>query len=196
MFSFFKSKKKLPAYSYHTYQTDFEKYWMLVQDLLAQSKESKILLVHYFDDTRTELVKLMEKAGLEFNVNQTSFQAGVNINLVSYDEALNNSLFSEYNVWSAEVFPVWSLTTKFLECHKEASKIIFFTSMESPFFDLFGGERLKTLMKNLGMKENEKIQHQMIDKSIERAQQKLEEKAQNINIKTSFEDWMAQNHSS
>ena len=51
----------------------------------------------------------------------------------------------------------------------------FFVSLEDELMRLFGSERIAGIMDSLGLKEGEMIQHQMITKSIERAQKKVEE---------------------
>ncbi len=51
----------------------------------------------------------------------------------------------------------------------------FYVSLEDDLMRLFGSERIAGVMDRLGLKEGEMIQHQMISKSIERAQKKVEE---------------------
>jgi len=51
----------------------------------------------------------------------------------------------------------------------------FFVSLEDELMRLFGSERIAGIMDSLGLKEGEMIQHQMITRSIERAQKKVEE---------------------
>ena len=51
----------------------------------------------------------------------------------------------------------------------------FFVSLEDDLMRMFGSGRIASIMDRLGLKEGEVIQHQMITKSIERAQKKVEE---------------------
>ncbi|HCC71681.1 MAG TPA: preprotein translocase subunit SecA [Bacteroidales bacterium] len=51
----------------------------------------------------------------------------------------------------------------------------FNVSLEDNLMRLFGSERIAGVMDRLGLREGEMIQHQMISKSIERAQKKVEE---------------------
>lgn len=51
----------------------------------------------------------------------------------------------------------------------------FFVSLEDDLMRMFGSERIASLMDRMGYKEGEVIQHNMISKSIERAQRKVEE---------------------
>jgi preprotein translocase subunit SecA len=51
----------------------------------------------------------------------------------------------------------------------------FFVSLEDELMIMFGSERIAKVMEFAGYREGEVIQHSMIDKSIERAQKKVEE---------------------
>jgi preprotein translocase subunit SecA len=52
----------------------------------------------------------------------------------------------------------------------------FFISMDDDLMRLFGGERMKNIMTRIGMEAGEPIYHPMLNKSIERAQKKVEER--------------------
>ena len=51
----------------------------------------------------------------------------------------------------------------------------FFLSLEDDLMRLFGSERIAAIMERLGLKEGEVIEHRMINRSVERAQRKVEE---------------------
>ena len=51
----------------------------------------------------------------------------------------------------------------------------FYVSLEDNLMRLFGSERIAKMMDRMGLEDGEVIQHSMITKSIERAQQKVEE---------------------
>lgn len=50
----------------------------------------------------------------------------------------------------------------------------FYVSLEDDLMRIFGGERLKKTMERLGMKLGESIEHRMVSRSIEKAQEKVE----------------------
>jgi len=52
----------------------------------------------------------------------------------------------------------------------------FYISLDDDLMRLFGGENIKGLMSRMGMKEGEPIVHPWLNKSIERAQKKVEER--------------------
>ncbi|MFH0898551.1 MAG: preprotein translocase subunit SecA [bacterium] len=57
----------------------------------------------------------------------------------------------------------------------------FYVSLDDGLMRIFGGERLKSMMIRLGMKEGESIEHKMVSRSIEKAQEKVEK--QNFDIR-------------
>jgi preprotein translocase subunit SecA len=58
---------------------------------------------------------------------------------------------------------------------------LFFLSLEDDLMRIFGSERIQGLMKMMGMKEGEVIEHRMLTRSIEGAQKKVE--AHNFDIR-------------
>ena len=68
---------------------------------------------------------------------------------------------------------------------------IFFISLEDDLMRIFGAESMNNVLKKLGLKENESIDHPWINKALERAQQKVE--ARNYDIRKTllkFDDVM------
>ena len=52
----------------------------------------------------------------------------------------------------------------------------FFLSLDDPLLRIFGGERLKMIMERLKMPEGEAIEHAMVNRSLESAQRKVEQR--------------------
>ena len=52
---------------------------------------------------------------------------------------------------------------------------VFFVSLEDSLIRLFGGEKIASIMDRMGLQEGEVIEHSMINRTIERAQKKVEE---------------------
>ncbi|MBI5329162.1 MAG: preprotein translocase subunit SecA [Betaproteobacteria bacterium] len=52
----------------------------------------------------------------------------------------------------------------------------FFLSLDDPLLRIFGGERLKAIMERLKMPEGEAIEHGMVNRSLESAQRKVEQR--------------------
>ena len=87
------------------------------------------------------------------------------------------------------------LHTKELELIKNwgAEKIIVYSAMDEPLFKHFGSDKLIPIMKMLGMKEDEVIEHSMVSKSIIKGQEKIAEQVSLELSASSQEDWMRKN---
>ena len=63
----------------------------------------------------------------------------------------------------------------------------FYISMDDDLMRLFGGERMKKMMQSIGMQPGEPIEHPWLNKSIEKAQKKVEER--NFEIRKNLLDY-------
>ncbi|MCQ2247517.1 MAG: preprotein translocase subunit SecA [Treponema sp.] len=63
----------------------------------------------------------------------------------------------------------------------------FYISMDDDLMRLFGGEKMKAIMTRIGMQPGDPINHPMLNKSIERAQKKVEER--NFEIRKNLLDY-------
>ena len=73
----------------------------------------------------------------------------------------------------------------------DPGKSLFYLSLEDELMRIFGGDQIDGMLKKLGLKENESINHPWINKAIERAQKKVE--ARNFDIRKTlikFDDVM------
>jgi hypothetical protein len=57
--------------------------------------------------------------------------------------------------------------------HWPTQKVIVYSAMDEPLFKHFGSEKMLPLMKLLGMKEDEVIEHSLVSKSIIKGQDKI-----------------------
>lgn len=75
-------------------------------------------------------------------------------------------------------------------------KALVVSSLDEALFSAFGGNRIISMMKSLGMQEDESINHQMVTSSIKKAQEKIDKKFTGFEqTARSQEEWMAKNSS-
>jgi hypothetical protein len=75
----------------------------------------------------------------------------------------------------------------------QTEKIIVFSALDEPLFKHFGSDKLIPLMKMMGMKEDEVIEHSMVSKSIIKGQQKIAQQVTLEQSAASQEEWMRKN---
>lgn len=92
----------------------------------------------------------------------------------------------------AEHYPLRQKEQDFFKQHslKEATV---YSSLEEPLFRHFGGEKIIELIKKLGMKEDESLEHSMISNAIGNAQEKIGKKATAGLLSSSAEEWFQKN---
>lgn len=119
-------------------------------------------------------------------------QQGLNETMITETHHLHASkLLNKIPVF-VEHYP---LHTKELELIKNwnAEKIIVYSAMDEPLFKHFGSDKLIPVMKMLGMKEDEVIEHSMVSKSIIKGQEKIAEQVSLEQSANSQEEWMRKN---
>ncbi len=87
------------------------------------------------------------------------------------------------------------LHTKELELIKnwDAKNIIVFSSLDEPLFKHFGSDKVIPMMKMLGMKEDEAIEHSLVSKSIIKGQEKIATLVSLEQSANSQAEWMEKN---
>lgn len=60
----------------------------------------------------------------------------------------------------------------------------FYLSLEDDLMRIFAGDRVVAMMRAMGLKEDEAIEHKMVSRSIENAQRKVE--ARNFDIRKTY----------
>lgn len=92
-------------------------------------------------------------------------------------------------------YPLPSKENKFLEKLMPVKSLVitFYSSLDEPSFEIFGGERMTGLMEKLGMKDEEAIEHAMVTQSMKRAREKIEEKVKFEFEASSEKEWFQKN---
>lgn len=142
-------------------------------------QEPDRLFICWFADTATRFKEFFRQQGLDEN-------------LITDTHHLHTSKLQNKKPVFVEHYP---LHTKELELIKNWSteKIIVYSALDEPLFRHFGSDKLIPLMKMMGMKEDEVIEHAMVTKSIIKGQEKIAEKVSLEQSASSQEEWMRKN---
>ena len=142
-------------------------------------KEPDRLFICWFTDTAVKFKEFF-------------LQQGLDESLITETHHLHASKLLNKKPVFVEHYP---LHTKELELIKnwDAEKIIVFSAMDEPLFKHGGSDKLIPLMKMMGMKEDEVIEHNMVSKSIIKGQEKIGEQVTLEQSAGSQEEWMRKN---
>jgi preprotein translocase subunit SecA len=73
------------------------------------------------------------------------------------------------------------------------NEALIYSALDEPLFKHFGGDKIIQMMKQLGMKEDSMIEHKMVSKAIENAQEKIEKKVIAEQDASSPQKWIERN---
>jgi hypothetical protein len=92
----------------------------------------------------------------------------------------------------AEHYPLRSKEEELFE-KLNLPEAIIYSSLDEPLLSYFGGERLSGMVRALGLKEEEALEHTMISSSIKNAQEKIAGKVTIEQSASSASDWFLYN---
>ena len=142
------------------------------------------------------------------NQPDTFFIAWFRNTAKTYQDYFTQNGLSEFRLTEARLLHTAQLqncTPVFLEHYPLHSKeidlvadwqqknIMVFSSMDEPLFKHFGSDKMIPLIKLLGMKENEAIEHSYVTQSITKGQQKIADKVNMEQAANSQAEWMEHN---
>jgi|ERR1700741_75032 len=174
------------------------KVWMLEETknkmLAEQLKNSstKTLLVSFFDETYKRMetlvadlpqVKLMKASDIVQRRKDTDLK-------IWFSQTDKELLFAEHYPLLREEEEVLQYLAELSGAEVNAQ---FYISLEDPLIIRFSGDKIKSMMERMGMAAEENLQHTMIDNSIQRAQEKLQEKIPRAIKTNSAAEWFKVN---
>jgi len=137
------------------------------------------IFICWFDETLERFKKFFKEQGIE--EDRLIIARYMNTHLL----ATKTAVFTEH----------YPLHTKELDLIKNwaTEKIVVYSAMDEPLFKHFGSDKLIPLMKMMGMKEDEVIEHSMVTKSIIKGQEKIAGQVSSEHPAYSQGDWMKKN---
>ena len=147
---------------------------------LALAKEqSNTLFICWFADTLKKFKTAFQKQGLEETMvmDAKNIHSGMLIN--------KTPVFTEH-------YPLHAKELALIE-HWSLQQIVVYSAMDEALFLHFGSEKMLPLMKLLGMKEDEAIEHDFVTKSIIKGQDKIAAQVELEQLSNSQGEWMEKN---
>ncbi|MCW5909967.1 MAG: hypothetical protein KIT62_02775 [Cyclobacteriaceae bacterium] len=200
LFSFFKSAG--PAYTDRVWKTTgMALRGMITDAMLAIRQKQAPVVLCYFEDEFVRITQFLAEKGVPA------------VPLQDYKAAKQDGVVWFATSWSAPDFlpalknepvtllffghyPLPSKENTLLEKIRAGiptASIVFYSSLDEPSFKMFGGERLTNMMNNMGMKEDEAIEHRMVTASMKRAREKVESMVRNELPAASGAEWFSKN---
>ncbi len=119
-------------------------------------------------------------------------QKGVDENCVTEARVIHAAQLHTNTPVFIEHYPLHSKELALVE-NWQLNNMIVYSAMDEPLFKHFGSDKMIPLIKLLGMKENEAIEHSYVTQSIIKGQQKIAGKVIIEQSANSQADWMDRN---
>jgi hypothetical protein len=181
MFSFFKKRGlEIKNTVWLTNQALYRS--MLQEAMKALTENQQPVIITFFKDVQQGVRSFIDEHAIPHSVIQPGDSLPPSglllINVVSFNlNTLINQFRSHKNIrfFIRGRYPVKDKEQEWFQSLQQvsAAPIGVHLSMDDPFFELFGGEKLKELIQRMGMKEDECFENNMIDRSIVRGIEKL-----------------------
>lgn len=150
--------------------------WRYCQKILSEN--SKTIFIGWFDDTIDDLESYLSQA----NVTAAILKA----------RTVNRSQIRGEQLIFIEHYPMKTREDQLLD-QLNLNEAVFLTAVDEPLLKYFGGEKLMQIMENMGMNEEDPIEHKLITQSIITAQKKIERKMIIEQSTRSQAEWMERN---
>ena len=142
-------------------------------------KNNDTVFVFWFDET----MRQAETFFLKENITAINFYLAKTIQL---------SQLKGKEIIFTEHYPLPQKEKELFE-GLQLGEVQIWSAMDEPLFKEFGSEKIIQMMKQLGMKEDQVIEHNMIGKAIHNSQEKISKKVILDQMSSSQEEWMRKN---
>ena len=166
-----------------------------VSDRLAGSEApDAVLLVAHFQDCLNELRSLVEGAGFDPSrvmVTTADAFAGLSASGMGLSENQNVLIaVAERHLLRSHDEAVLDFA-RTLPCR---CRLVFYISLEDPVMQLFAGEWVQNMLRQLGMSEDAAIESRMVARRVKQAQKKIEGQVTGDSPAESAEQWLERNY--
>jgi len=177
MFNFFRKKSEGPQVTDAVFISTAAKYQVMLDEW---KKNKSIIYIFWFEDSLNEASSYFSTATTEEVV------------LLLARETTFHQLSGKISVF-AEHYP---LETKEQDYYQKMNlkSVKVYSALNEPLYKHFGAEKIIDIMRKLGMKEDEAIEHSMISSSIKKAQKKIEQNVLIEKTAHSQSDWLQKNY--
>jgi hypothetical protein len=175
-FNLFKKKEDSVVFNDKIYMSSSAKKNAIVE---LGKNNPNILFIAWFAETAIEYRNIFIHHGLPEN-------------RIAEARALHTGKIESYIPVFLEHFPLHAKEAALVK-NWNTQKIDCYNTLEEPMFNQLGAERIIALMKQMGMKEDEMMEHPLISKAIRNAQEKIAQKLDFEQSAHSQEDWIQKN---
>ena len=140
--------------------------------------QSGLIIITWFEESYNRIEEALQSNSLTTEIYMAREIAAHNIQN-------RNILFFEH-------YPSLTKENELLQ-KLQLDEAIFYSSLDEPLFLHFGGEKMISLIQQMGISENEAIEHPMVSTAIKNAQEKISKEVGIEYSAVSQADWFSKN---
>ncbi len=209
LFSFLKSGK--PVFADKVWRTRPEAMKGMITEALKAITQNQVPVIFcYFEDTLSEVNTFLVTADVPYfqltndSIGMASEQRRVVLVCDASLISSSNGLIGLLNTISsrgrlqflfAGHYPLPAKENKIMEklTSYPSAEITFCSSIDAPSFEPFGADRIMSILDQLGLKEDECIEHSMVSKAMAKAREKIEGMVKHEVAAKSEREWFLKN---
>jgi hypothetical protein len=140
--------------------------------------QSNLVIINWFDESYSQVQSLIQSNNLQAEIYLAR-------EIVAHNIQNKLVLFFEH-------YPLLAKETELIE-RLQLIEAVFYSALDEALFKHFGGDRLVSMVQQLGLSENEAIEHSMITSAIKNAQEKLSKEIIVEHFAPSQAGWFSKN---
>jgi hypothetical protein len=151
---------------------------------------------YYFETSKEEFISLLKQNGIAYKESIGHLSDGSAVYLHNARKFVTNMPYEERRFYCIDIFPLHTELKKLQQklAQLNAKAVLHtYAGLNEPLFASFGINKILALMNTMGMQEDEILESKTIDKSIENAQKKIEEKVTTEIQSKSMQEWFDKN---
>lgn len=207
--SWFSGKKAKNIVSDKVWVSEKYKSSGIIEDCRNKKQDQIMVFVYFFTNTGQHLKDYFQTNNLRIKEIDRSMydDLSYDIFIIKADiietsdvlvQFLKKYETREINICFLEHYPLFIEEEKVLDkiCSipGKIPEVVFYSSLDEPLYQIFGGDRIIDITSKLGLSEGEFIQHTLISNSITNAQKKIEKQIRLENKTSSAKDWFLFNN--
>jgi hypothetical protein len=181
---FFKKKAPKTNFKFRVLLNDHGKF----SNLLSEATNLReVYLLYFFEETKDVVLSRAKQNWIDLSEEPDS----QGIKLISTDRV--SGIPEKSKVILCDYHPLLEENAQVIEQIQD-QLVTTYASLEDPLMRLFGSERIAALMGKMDISEDEPLQNAMIDKSIQRAMEKVAKDVKQVTQNSvSQKDWIEKN---
>ncbi|MCD6068197.1 MAG: hypothetical protein K0S33_3023 [Bacteroidetes bacterium] len=150
----------------------------------------------FFRETKNQFINYLQQHGITYHEEAAPLDKTDAVYLHDATKFSSSAPAAEWTFYCIDYFPShfeFNKLQRHLALVNPKADLHVYAGLDEPLFKIFGGDRILVLMKRMGMKEGELVEHRIIAESVTKSQKKIEEHSSSFLPADSAQEWFSKN---